>query len=267
MHLFVDVGATWVRVDDSESSELPLVERTAGVGPEVVEQIATLALRRTGSRRLTGMAVGCPGLVDEAGCVTALFLGWPPAFGLQSALQSILGIKVRVVNDVFAQGHGLRGRAPRRSVLLSAGSAVGGAVHTPRSHTSAEYVLPIEIGHVFATCGGAVCACGSVGCLETIVGGLALATRLGDEWWLEPERGDVRAALELAGEAIGHACRSAARLLDTDLFVLCGQIFRHQLVIDHARRVAAPWFGTVQLEVVPNSWTLAAPGLRYLASC
>ncbi|HEV7605674.1 MAG TPA: ROK family protein, partial [Candidatus Limnocylindrales bacterium] len=140
------------------------------------------ALARAGAtaRDIAALGVGVPGQVDPlTGDVTlAVNLGWSD-LPLGSRLEAHFGRPCVVENDVRAAALGLH----RRRVLgdiedlayLAVGTGVSaGVVLDGRLHRGA-HGLAGEIGHVIVDPGGALCACGQHGCLETLVSGSAIA--------------------------------------------------------------------------------------------
>jgi predicted NBD/HSP70 family sugar kinase len=92
-----------------------------------------------------------------------------------------------------------------------------------------------ELGHVTVERNGAVCRCGSRGCLETVASPAAIAALLARSWG-QPvssvdlpdllRRGDLGAlrAVQDAGEAVGRALSAAVSLLNPQLVVIGGDL-------------------------------------------
>lgn len=129
---------------------------------------------------IAAIGVGVPGRVDPlSGSVTlAVNLGWSD-LPLGSRLEARFGRPCVVENDVRAAALGLHRRRVVGDIddlaYLAIGTGVSaGVVLHGRLHRGARG-LAGEIGHVIVNPGGARCACGQDGCLETFVSGSAIA--------------------------------------------------------------------------------------------
>ncbi len=202
----VDVGGSKIAVlvvDRDENVLARHVAPTAAGAPEcAVDEIAAVvgsALAEAGATTddIAALGVGVPGRVDPlTGAVTlAVNLGWQD-LPLGARLEDRFGRPCVVENDVRAAALGLH----RRRLLgpiddlayLAVGTGVSaGVVLHGRLHRGARG-LAGEIGHVIVDPGGARCACGQDGCLETLVSGSAIA-RLAREA-IDAERGTFPAA-------------------------------------------------------------------------
>ena len=185
----VDVGGSKIAVLVVDRDDRVLAREVAptkaGAQDRAVEEIAAVvtgALARAGATAgdIAALGVGVPGRVDPlTGDVTlAVNLGWSD-LPLGSRLEAHFGRPCVVENDVRAAALGLH----RRRVLgdiedlayLAVGTGVSaGVVLDGRLHRGA-HGLAGEIGHVIVDPGGALCACGQHGCLETLVSGSAIA--------------------------------------------------------------------------------------------
>jgi predicted NBD/HSP70 family sugar kinase len=129
-------------------------------------------LREATDRPVLGIGVGTPGVVDGRGVVlNAHNLGWA-GVDLAGTLRRELDLPVYVANDAntavlgeytFGETEAADLMLVRIGTGLGAGLLVGGAL--VEGHTSAAG----EIGHVVVDPDGVRCACGRVGCLETIL--------------------------------------------------------------------------------------------------
>jgi len=185
----VDIGGSKIAVLVVDRDERVLarnVAPTAAGAPErAVDEIAAVvgaALADAGATTddIAALGVGVPGRVDPlTGTVTlAVNLGWSD-LPLGARLEAGFGRPCVVENDVRAAALGLH----RRRVVgpiddlayLAVGTGVSaGVVLHGRLHRGARG-LAGEIGHVIVDPGGALCACGQRGCLETLVSGSAIA--------------------------------------------------------------------------------------------
>jgi glucokinase len=201
-----------------------------------------------------GVAGQCQGLTGTV--INAPNLGWREV-PLGEPLRAVLGLEVRVVNDLLAAAWGERSFGAARgvddAVVVFVGSGVGsGLILGGRLHEGGRGVAG-EIGHIKVTPRGKVprrCGCGELGCLETYAGGMNLAARLREEAAagkaaavLAAAGGDPArlsaAAVEVAyaggdpyarelwdevGELLGTACANAVTLLNPLRLVLGGGV-------------------------------------------
>jgi predicted NBD/HSP70 family sugar kinase len=104
---------------------------------------------------------------------------------LGPGLEAILGIPVVVENDVRAAALGLDRRqfgATGSLALLAIGTGIAAGVVLDGQLHRGAHGLAGEIGHVVVDPGGAPCACGNRGCLETVAAGPALVRRTLAGW-------------------------------------------------------------------------------------
>ncbi|CAN5136114.1 ROK family transcriptional regulator [soil metagenome] len=152
-----------------ERLEVPLAART---GADATALVVGLAERLVGKATLPilGLGVGSPGIVDLAGVVlSAPNLGWAGE-PLQATLAERFGIPVLVANDanVAALAEHSFGSADSDMMLVKVGHGVGAGLLLDGTPLFGSRFAAGEIGHVVVgTDGGAECACGKHGCLET----------------------------------------------------------------------------------------------------
>jgi len=150
------------------------IPRDDARGEAAVRLVVRLArqLRAATARPVLGIGVGSAGVVNGDGVVlNAANLGWANV-DLTGILRRELHTSVYVANDANTAvlgEHTFGERAAADLMLVrigtgvGAGLVVGGAL--VEGHTSAAG----EIGHVVVDPGGARCACGRAGCLETVL--------------------------------------------------------------------------------------------------
>jgi len=213
-----------------ERAEVPLDGATgADATAKVVE--LTQRLVAAASLPLLGIGVGSPGIVDLAGTVLrAPNLGWPSNGAgepLQEALAAATGMPVIVANDANAAAlaeHSF-GAALSDMMLIKVGHGVGAGLIIGGTALFGSRFAAGEIGHVVVgTDGGAACACGKVGCLETWLAAPRLdaalsATEDSDEG--AAERAEI---LRRAGERLGIALAPVVGALDLAEIVLSGPV-------------------------------------------
>ncbi|MFB2554759.1 ROK family transcriptional regulator [Herbiconiux liangxiaofengii] len=203
----------------SARAEVPLDGST---GDAAVQKVVALAHDLIGQATapVLGIGVGSPGVVDLGGTVlSAPNLGWN-GMPLQSILAERFGVPVLVANDANAAvlaEHSFGG-ADSDAMLITVGHGVGAGLLLNGTPLYGSRFAAGEIGHVVVgTDGGAVCACGKRGCLETWLSIPNLIVRL------EGEEGAARTAvLREAGQRLGIALAPVVGALDLSEVILSG---------------------------------------------
>jgi predicted NBD/HSP70 family sugar kinase len=200
------------------------------------------ALKRTLSEagrdldQVTSIGIGVPGQVNDGVVRHAANLGIDETgFDLGGYVSSATQVATFVENDMRAAAFGAYTQsvslhpAMRNLVFVGLGTGVSAGVVINGKVFRGSRGLAGEFGHVpMGT--GIACVCGSIGCLETVIG----ATALGKEWQQTPVSslfqsaagGDMRAAA-LASRAIDHLAEAMwwlAATYDPDLFYLGGGV-------------------------------------------
>ncbi|HVQ21643.1 MAG TPA: ROK family protein [Candidatus Saccharimonadia bacterium] len=187
----VDVGGTTTSIVITDVRDRVLYEHVAPTDPSsLVGQIAGLVDdgRRQLGRDLVAVGVAVPGHVDPAdGSVRmAVNLGITH-LALGPLLQTELGIAIFVEHDARAavlwlSEHAADGsaQAPASVAFLAIGTGIAAGVVLDGALLRGDNGFAGEVGHIVADPGGAVCACGLRGCLETIAAGPAIG-RQADE--------------------------------------------------------------------------------------
>ncbi|RIJ52793.1 ROK family transcriptional regulator [Clavibacter lycopersici] len=200
------------------------LEVDGATGDAAVAKVVRLSERLVAQtpRRLLGIAVGVPGIVDDQGVVReALDLEWSDV-PLRARLADHFRVPVRIANDanLSAVGMHMFSEAPGQSVMVvtiedgvGVGLVIGGAL------VQGEQFAAGEIGHV--TVGdpgvGEACTCGRSGCLETVIGARYLARRIAG---LTDDARD--AALRDAGSALGVVIAPVISALNLNHVVVTG---------------------------------------------
>jgi glucokinase len=275
----IDLGGTKIQavVVDEEHNMLGSARRptpTSG-GPDGVAAEMVKALRDAAEAAglepgaLAGVGVGSPGAIADGNVTSARNLpGWEGTFALAAALQSALGTKVEVGNDVqVATDAELRlgaGR-PYDSLLgVFWGTGVGGGLILDRKPWTGRGGAG-EIGHVVVEIDGARCTCGRRGCMEAYAGRAAMEeharklhekgrptdlfklmkergrTRLTSGVWARALEREDKLAIELmdrAVRALGAGVASAINLLDVEAVIVGGGL-GVRLGRPYAERIAA----------------------------
>jgi predicted NBD/HSP70 family sugar kinase len=198
------------------------VALAGSTGDAAVEKVVALAQQLVDQATvpILGIGVGSPGVVDLGGVVlSAPNLGWN-GMPLQSILNARFGVPVLVANDANAAvlaEHSFGG-ADSDAMLIKIGHGVGAGLLLGGTPLFGSRFAAGEIGHVVVgTDGGAVCACGKRGCLETWLSIPNLIVRL------EGEDDAARTAvLQEAGQRLGIALAPVVGALDLSEVILSG---------------------------------------------
>jgi glucokinase len=230
-------------------------------GPEAVAEAMAAALVEAAkdagveSADLQGVGVGSPGDVNEdAGTVSSArnLPDWDGTFKLGEALESDLGTKVRIGNDVQvateAEFHLGAGKGFDSLIGVFWGTGVGGGLILGGKPWLGRGAAG-EIGHMVIKRGGAKCPCGRRGCMEAYAGRAAMEAearrrqedgektdlfklmekhekpRLTSSIWSRAIDHDDKLAIDLidrAIEALGTGVASAINLLDPQAILIGG---------------------------------------------
>jgi predicted NBD/HSP70 family sugar kinase len=220
--------------DNRGSAPAPVLDRLGRAAREALDAASAEGLRPT------GITVAVPGLVEQASgtVVFAPNLGWH-GIPVAAELEARLGLRVLVENEanLAALAEHWTGAATGVDdfVCVFGEVGVGGGVVLDGRLFRGAHGFGGEFGHVSVDPDGRRCACGSRGCVETLVGqesiaaaaGLSTAGRtrsLTDELVRRAEAGseDVLRALADAGGWLGIALASTFNVLDLEAVVLGG---------------------------------------------
>ena len=131
---------------------------------------------------ILGIGVGMHGLVDtEQGVsIFAPHLNFHN-IAIKSFLEQKFNLPVEVENDIRAQALGEswfgQGKCVPNFILFRVGTGVGAGIILDHQLYRGTSYSAGEIGHTTIDINGPKCSCGNYGCLETLVGGTALALR------------------------------------------------------------------------------------------
>jgi glycyl-radical enzyme activating protein/glucokinase-like ROK family protein len=269
----VDLGGTKIEIGlispDNRVTARVRIPTNPGLGPEsVVERIAAevekLSLEKPADARIAALGLCAPGPVDNA---AGMLLDPPNLAGLhyaplQQMISMRLGIPVQIDHDAKAACLGEfyygAGRGERSMTYVIAGTGVGSATISNGQMIRGQNNTAGEVGHVPLDRNGDLCSCGSRGCVETFIAGPWLARRYqrkmqaahpaSQESATEKSAVDVvdlalagdelaRQVMEEAGSALGAAIATLAMVLDVDLFVIGGSVYKAgDLLLEPARR-------------------------------
>jgi len=203
-----------------ERAQLPLAGSTgAEATAKVTALVESLVARAT--LPLLGIGVGSPGVVDLGGTVlSAPNLGWAGE-PLQQILENRFGVPVLVINDANAAAlaeHSF-GDADSDMMLIKVGHGVGGGLLLDGTPLFGSRFAAGEIGHVVVgTDGGAECACGKRGCLETWLAVPRLEAALAASTSID----EKNTILTEAGQRLGIALAPVVGALNLAEVVLSG---------------------------------------------
>jgi glucokinase len=182
----VDVGGMSVKigiVDDSGK----IVSKKKFVTPkdfdEFIDKIACtineiLNEENLSIKDVSGVGVGCPGLIDDKGVIlSSCNLGFSNA-PLRDRLLERFETNVKVSNDanVAALGEVIFGSAKgyKDAIMITLGTGVGGGIIADGKLFEGGHSLGAELGHATLVSNGEPCACGRKGCVEQYVSASAL---------------------------------------------------------------------------------------------
>lgn len=221
--------------DNRRSAPGPVLDRLGRAARAALDAAARDGLRPV------GISVAVPGLVEEASgtIVLAPNLDWRE-LPVAAELEARVGLPVHVENEanLAALAEHWTGAAVGIDdfVCVFGEVGVGGGIVLGGRLFRGSHGFGGEFGHVSVDPAGAACACGSRGCVETLVGQEAIARAAGvppmvgrtrsltDELVRRAETGSqkVVGALGDAGRALGVALASTFNLFDVQAVVLGG---------------------------------------------
>ena len=186
----IDIGGSKISIALSTlSGEMISSRRIAtdsGSGPAATFEKLSEVLRRLideASRHPEAIGVGSPSPIDlERGVIMSPsnLLEWED-FPIVDLLRNRFGIPVQLENDANAavlgeQNYGA-GRGYQNVFYVTVSTGIGGGVIINGELYRGVATAAGEIGHTIIKPDGVRCNCGSIGCLETICGGVHIARR------------------------------------------------------------------------------------------
>lgn len=269
MILLLDLGATYMRFGwaTPKLSAPFAILSTPNTSDEIVEMICAQVQKVDGQHgeRVTGLAIGCPGMVDRSGRVHAALYIALGGVDLQGVLQQKLQRPIVVVNDAKAQALGCAHMGESLS-YIAIGTAIGGAHIDNGQLLVGQNGFAGEVGHIAVGYSTEQCTCGQYGCLDTTASGRHLARTLGQEWWTLPRTVAIVQALTQAGRDVGATAALLAVLFDPARIVIAGHICDHLEfrygVREHWNQ--RTWMSTL-LEFHVDTWPFAWTGLSKIA--
>jgi glucokinase len=251
----IDLGGTKIQavVVDEDSNVLGSARRatpTTGGPPDVAREMAA-ALRDAAqaagleASELAGVGVGSPGRVEDGNVTQARNLpGWEGTFPLAEELKRMLGVEVKLGNDVqvatdaeFRLG---AGRLYDSLLGVFWGTGVGGGLILAREPWRGRGGAG-EIGHMVVEIDGAHCTCGRRGCMEAYAGRASMerhALKLVEKgrktklFELMKERGRTRLTSGVWARALEHGDKLATQIIDRAVRALGAGIASAQNLLD-----------------------------------
>ncbi|MGC4175210.1 ROK family protein [Demequina sp.] len=248
--LGVDIGATHVHIalTDLHGTMLADIQESIPVadGPErvlgwVIDEARRLLTEHGTGLALRAIGVGLPGPVEHSTgrpVDPPIMPGWD-RFDVPGMLSQALGVATLVDNDVNVMALGEHHDFwpdVEDLLFLKVATGIGAGVITGgRVHRGAQGIAG-DIGHVWVPeAEGVLCRCGSIGCLEAIAAGPAIAARLNaggmdvagtQDVVAAVLRGDIEAIREVreAGRVIGRVLTTCVSLMNPSVIVLGGPI-------------------------------------------
>ena len=266
----------------SEDGPSAVIERIA-------QSVAELSTQLPDGATIAALGICSPGPVDH---IAGLILEPHEMEGLHNSplrdLLSIrLGIPVSIDHDAksaaLGEYHYGAGQGNRAMVYIVIGTGVGAAIVVDGEVFRGVHNLAGEVGHITINRDGALCACGSRGCVETYMSGPWLARRYahrrlradstyasdqaatGEQITRMAQQGEPLAiqVLEEAGSALGVAIASMAMIMDIDRYVIGGSVAKAgELLLAPARRSMVDYsFRSISshIQVVASSMSDDAP--------
>ncbi|MEZ4736568.1 MAG: ROK family protein [Caldilineaceae bacterium] len=257
----VDIGGTKVDtllVDAAFTPRSALTFSTALTSPMATLRgieaaiCETLAKAEVDLKNVTAIGLGVPGQVEpQRGVVNlAVNLNWDH-FPAGELLATNLGVPCFLENDVRAAALGVyrfsNPAAFQHIAYVSIGTGVSAGLILQGRLYRGVHGMAGEFGHSLADPNGPRCNCGAYGCLETFIGGPAIA-RLGrqaaqteaetllqqsasltaKEVYAAAQAGDIAAGhiVEQAGVYLGRALQQLIMFYDVEWIVLGGGVAR-----------------------------------------
>ncbi|WP_084127793.1 ROK family transcriptional regulator [Demequina sp. NBRC 110055] len=239
-----------------ERSEVPVRGVTGDAAVQAVYDLLDDLLARA-SAPVIGIGVGSPGLVDLDGAVvSAPNLDWHD-LPLQQLIAERYDLPTQVANDanIAAQGERAFGGASADMMLIRIGRGLGAGLVVGGNLVHGSGFAAGEIGHVVVgTDGGADCACGKAGCLETWLASPRLEANISQA----ADASAKAAVLREAGERLGIALGPVVGALNLGEVVLAGP---HDLLAGDLLEATAETLRSRTMGEVHGSLTLRMTAL------
>lgn len=178
--LGIDVGGTTIKgeVTDRDGAVLAASTVATPQGAAAVEAIAALGADLIAQVPVARAAVLLPGIVDDGDAVFSANIGWRDQ-PVRDVVAARWGIQVLVDHDVAAAGWAEwrfgAGRGFDDVLVLIVGTGISGSLTVGGRQVRGGRGQPGEYGHIPVRPDGIACACGNIGCMETVASAAAIA--------------------------------------------------------------------------------------------
>ena len=226
--LGVDVGGTKIAAGVIDADGVLLrsvsVPTPRESNPDSVLNALLSAVRRADATDALAVGVGCAGPMTAGGeTVSPMNIpGWRD-FPLLAQLRKHLDRPVVIDGDAkaLAVGEGWKGAGVGVASFLAmvVSTGVGGGVVVDGRLLHGSHSNAGHVGHLVVVPEGALCPCGSRGCLEAEMSGTAIARRTGAPAQKAPLSEVLR-----AGKLLGQGLASVVNLLDLELVAIGGSV-------------------------------------------
>jgi glucokinase len=300
----IDLAAPILRAAFVSADGQVVARRQADLRPDsLIEQIAQIASDfRDVSPDILSIGVGISGLVNRQTdrVLTAPDIPTAVRGDLHSELTKATGLRVELENDANAAAYGEfqvgAGRGSRDMFYVTIGTGIGGAIILEGRLWTGASGFAGEFGHITIDAeDGIECACGNIGCLETVASAPNIVRRAherlyrdstsslsrlalnreftADDVAREAKSGDDFAImmLERTGKYIGAAIASVINLLNTESIVLgggvmeAGSLILDPIIKEAQRRAFQPCFEATKIVAASLGTDAVAIGSALLA--
>jgi len=181
----IDVGGTKIACVVTDARDQVLHHHVEPTDRNrLTEQIGELAARagravaESNGSRVAAIGVAIPGQVEprHGRAELAVNLG-APDMELGPTVSSATGLPCFVEHDARAAAMWVHGRGSGDLCYLSVGTGIAAGIVLDGRPLAGETGLAGEVGHSVVDPNGLPCPCGSIGCLETVAAGPAIARK------------------------------------------------------------------------------------------
>src|SRR5438067_538190 len=287
----------------SASGDVVARRESAFAAEDIAAQVARLVaeLRDASPARVSAVGVGLPGLVNPQTGRVVISSDLPAVVrgDLRAELSAATGLLVTLDNDANAGAMGEyavgAGRGSRDMFYVTIGTGIGGAIIIDGKLWRGASGFAGEFGHITIDPEGVECACGNVGCLETVASAPNIVRRTRERLLRDSTSslsrlglnkdftaadiahaardGDDFAALmiERTGRYIGTAIAAVINLLNPGRIVLgggvmdAGELILDPIIREAGRRSFQPNFESTQIVAATLGPDAAPIGAALLA--
>ena len=196
LYIGIDVGGTAIKgvVIDGEGKLYGEDSVPTATGKEILNGIVTLCNRLMKNNSVSGIGIGCAGVIDSAEGKVVLAKNLSLVdFPMVKLLREKINLPVKITNDANAAALGEAkfgaGKNYKNSILVTLGTGVGGGIVLDGKLFEGNKSAGAEIGHMVIERGGEPCSCGRRGCFEAYASATALKKRT--KWAMEEDAGSA----------------------------------------------------------------------------